>query len=173
MALTALAIRGPFRKNPGRCACPRLPEIGRLPQGDPPETFYLEEHVGFLLRKAYQRHSSLFLEAATEHALTPMQFAALNKIAEMGRVTQNHLGRMVAMDPATIQGVVRRLLVRELVARTHDPLDRRTTVLMPTASGLEIIRQAERCARKAHNAALAPLSDDEQSAFLTLLRKLG
>ena len=96
MALTALAIRGPFRKNPGRCACPRLPEIGRLPQGDPPETFYLEEHVGFLLRKAYQRHSSLFLEAATEHALTPMQFAALNKIAEMGRVTQNHLGRMVA-----------------------------------------------------------------------------
>ena len=36
--------------------------------------------------------------------------------AELGRATQNALGRAVALDPATIQGVVARLRDRGLVA---------------------------------------------------------
>ena len=61
--------------------------------------------------------------------LTPTQFAALSKTVALGKVTQNHLGRLVAMDPATIQGVVRRLTARGLLVRTRDPMDRRTAVL--------------------------------------------
>lgn len=139
----------------------------------PSGAFRLEDHVGFLLRKAHQRHASLFLEAAAEHALTPTQFAALSKVAELGRVTQNLLGRQVAMDPATIQGVIRRLTMRGLVERTHDPMDRRTAVLAPTEAGLALIATAVACAQRAHAAALSLLSDDEQAVFLTLLRKMG
>ncbi len=140
----------------------------------PPDAFRLEDHVGFLLRKAHQRHASLFLEAAAcDHALTPTQFAALSKIVELGRVTQNHLGRQVAMDPATIQGVIRRLTVRGLVVRTHDPMDRRTAVLAPTEAAYELIATAVTCARRAHDAALSPLSEGERAMFLTLLRKMG
>ena len=76
-------------------------------EGTPFNGFHLEEHVGFLLRRAHQRHVALFLEAVETHALTPTQFAALYKAVEVGRVTQNRLGRLTAMDPATIQGVVR------------------------------------------------------------------
>jgi DNA-binding MarR family transcriptional regulator len=135
--------------------------------------FALEDHVGFLLRKAHQRHASLFLDAACDHALTPTQFAALVKVVECGRVTQNHLGRKVAMDPATIQGVVKRLTARGLVVRTHDPMDRRTAVLAPTEAARELIATAVACAQRAHAAALSPLSASEQAVFLTLLRKMG
>ena len=138
-----------------------------------PDGFRLEDHIGFLLRKAHQRHASLFAEVAADHALTPTQFAALNKVVELGRVTQNHLGRQVAMDPATIQGVIKRLTVRGLVVRTHDPMDRRTAVLAPTEAAFAVIATAVACAQRAHATTLSPLSDDEQAVFLTLLRKMG
>jgi len=46
--------------------------------------------------------------------LTPTQFAALARLRELGDTTQNQLGRLTAMDPATIQGVIQRLLLREM-----------------------------------------------------------
>jgi DNA-binding MarR family transcriptional regulator len=147
---------------------PHVPAVGSPSKAE----FLLEEHVGFLLRKAHQRQAAIFVEAAAEVGLTPTQFAALWKTVELGRVTQNHLGRLVAMDPATIQGVVRRLTVRGLIARTHDPMDRRMAVLAPTEAGLALIRDAVACAQRAHDAALAPLSHEERRMFLTLLQKM-
>lgn len=139
----------------------------------PPSGFLLEDHVGFLLRRAHQRHVALFLEATANHAITPTQFAALHKVVQLGRVTQNHLGRLTAMDPATIQGVVRRLTVRGLLARTTDPMDRRTAVLAPTEAGVALVTHAVACARRSHDAALAPLNHKERGQLLALLRRLA
>ena len=63
------------------------------------------------------------------------------KTVQLGRITQNHLGRLAAMDPATIQGVVRRLIGRGLIRRGRDPMDRRTAVLEPTEAGVALISQ--------------------------------
>lgn len=134
--------------------------------------FLLEDHAGFLLRRAHQRHAALFMEGAG-CGLTPTQFAALWKAVELGRVTQNLLGRLTAMDPATIQGVVRRLTARGLLKRTRDPMDRRTAVLAPTEAGIALIAQGVACAQRSHEAALAPLTEDERRQFLALLRKVG
>jgi len=139
----------------------------------PTDSFALEGHVGFLLRKAHQRHVAIFVEATASHGLTPTQFAALQKLAEVGSATQNLLGRLVAMDPATIQGVVRRLTERGLIARTHDPMDKRTAVLKPTEEGLALARASVACAQRAHDAALSALSPEERAVFLSLLRKMG
>ncbi len=136
------------------------------------DDFALEFHVGFLLRKAHQRHVAIFTEAAAEHGLTPTQFAALHKAVRAGRTTQNHLGRLVAMDPATVQGVVRRLMLRGLLVGAPDPLDRRTIVLSPTEAGIKLVAATEACAQRAHDDALAPLSPDERGVFLSLLRKM-
>ncbi len=142
-------------------------------QGTPFNGFHLEDHVGFLLRRAHQRHVALFLEAVARSALTPTQFAALYKAVEVGQVTQNRLGRLTAMDPATIQGVVRRLTARGLLRRTRDPMDRRTAVLAPTEAGVALITCAVACAQRAHEAALAPLNPAEQDQLLALLRRLA
>ena len=135
--------------------------------------FLVEDHVGFLLRRAHQRHVALFLEITGHHGLTPTQFAALFKAVELGRVTQNLLGRLTAMDPATVQGVVRRLSARGLLQRTKDPMDRRTAVLAPTEAGIALIDRSVACAQRSHDAALAPLSLAERAQLLALLRKLA
>jgi DNA-binding MarR family transcriptional regulator len=136
--------------------------------------YVVEDQVGFLLRRAHQRHAALFQDGIAEAAdLTPTQFTALIKTVEQGRVTQNQLGRLTAMDPATIQGVVRRLILRGLVQRLPDPMDRRTAVLTPTAAGIALAGRAVACARRITEATLHPLDAAERRALLALLRKLG
>ena len=140
---------------------------------DPLGAYVVENQVGFLLRRAHQRHAAIFLETMAPHDLTPTQFTALVKVVELGRVTQNHLGRLTAMDPATIQGVVRRLVDRELVSRALDPMDRRTTVLIATEAGSVLAARAVVAARAITAATLAPLDDAERTQLTALLRKLG
>jgi MarR family transcriptional regulator, lower aerobic nicotinate degradation pathway regulator len=132
----------------------------------------VEDQVGFLMRRVNQRHTAIFQDGMTQQELTPTQFTALVKVVELGRVTQNHLGRLAAMDPATIQGVVRRLMDRDLVTRAADPLDRRTIVLTPTPAGIDLARQAVVAARRITEATLDPLTTEERHQLLSLLRKL-
>jgi DNA-binding MarR family transcriptional regulator len=142
------------------------------PGPDPLDGFVLEDHIGFWLRRVALRHAHVFQETLAGHELTAPQYAALSKTVELGRVTQNRLGRMTAMDPATIQGVVKRLIDRGLIARTSDPLDRRTAVLVPTASGSELITATVALARRSHAAVLAPLSETEQQQLIAMLRRM-
>ena len=135
--------------------------------------YVVEDQVGFLMRRANQRHIALFADGMAKSELTPPQFTALVKVVELGRVTQNHLGRLAAMDPATIQGVVRRLMERALVSRSTDPLDRRTIVLMPTPAGLALAAAAVVAGRRITEATLEPLTADERRVLLSLLRKIG
>lgn len=132
----------------------------------------IEHQVGFLLRRAHQRHVALFQDAMAQLNLTPTQFNALVRIVQLGAVTQNHLGRLAAMDPATVQGVVRRMVARGLVERRPDPADRRTTVLSPTEAGLALAASAVIAGRAITIATLAPLSGDEERCVLTLLGKI-
>jgi DNA-binding MarR family transcriptional regulator len=135
--------------------------------------YVVEDQVGFLLRRAHQRHTALFQEGMGAAELTPTQFTALIKTVELGRVTQNHLGRLTAMDPATVQGVVRRLIARGLVRRMPDPADRRAAVLTPTEQGIALARRAVACARRITEATLHPLDAEERRRLLALLRKLA
>ena len=150
-----------------------LPETKTDPLYGPLAGFSVEDHVGYLLRRAHQRHVSLFTTAVAQTELTPTQFTALLKAVELGRITQNHLGRLAAMDPATIQCVVRRLIARGLMRRGRDPMDRRMAVLEPTEAGIALITRAVPSARRVHESALAPLTPEERVQFLTLLRKMG
>jgi DNA-binding MarR family transcriptional regulator len=149
-----------------------LPDRHTRPIDNQLDGFAVEDHIGFLLRRAHQRHAALFVGGMAHAELTPTQFAALIKLVELGQATQNHLGRLTAMDPATIQGVVHRLMARGLLRRSHDPMDRRTAVLQPTEVGVALITSVVASARKIHAAALAPLSDEEQRQLVALLRKM-
>ncbi len=135
-------------------------------------SFTVEDHIGYLLRRAHQRHVSIFTAAMARAELTPTQFTAL-KVAQLGRTTQNRRGRHAAMDPATIQGVVRRLMVRGLLRRSRDPMDRRTAMLEPTEAGVALIGGVVASAGRAHEAAPAPLAPEQQTQLLGLLRKMG
>ena len=96
-------------------------------RADPaPQDYMLDAQIGFLMRVAMQRHTAIFMSAMIEE-LTQTQFAVMAKLHEVGPCSQNHLGRLVYLDAATIKGVVDRLGLRGFVSTGSDPKDRRCT----------------------------------------------
>jgi DNA-binding MarR family transcriptional regulator len=146
--------------------------LREVPQMDTLTRFAIDEQTSQLLRRAYQRATSLFAEQFGVDGLTPMQFAALCKLHDCGEVSQNLLGRMIAMDPATSQGVMRRLMDQGLVTRRDDPQDRRRTLLSLTSEGRRVVAASFSLGHQVNEALLAPLSAQERATFLELLHKL-
>jgi DNA-binding MarR family transcriptional regulator len=140
---------------------------------DPERAGYiLDEQVGFLLRVAMQRHTSIFMSRMAE-GLTQTQFAALAKLYEVGACSQNHLGRLIYLDAATIKGVVDRLSARGFVTALNDPKDRRRRAVALTDRGREVTEAAEKVASEITTTTLAPLTPDEQRLVTRLLKKLA
>ena len=158
---------------PGPLAAP-APLTGQEAGPTPIETvpsYRLENQVGFILRQVQQRHALIF-SAAFGEAATTMQWAVLAKLAEIGECSQNLLGRLVAMDVATIKGVVERLGKRGLVEFRPDPADRRRILVTATALGTQVyLAQAAR-ALAVSDETLAPLRPAERATLLGLLDRL-
>ncbi len=134
-------------------------------------SYRLDDQVGFILRRANQRHLALFARDIPD--LTPTQFAALAKLCELGQASQNALGRATAMDAATIKGVVDRLRNRGLVAARRDADDARRVHLSPTDQGQQLYASLLPRAREISKETLAPLAPREAAVFLQLLEKLA
>ena len=141
---------------------------------DPAERgrYVLDDQAGFLMRVAMQRHTSIFTSRMVE-GLTQTQFAALAKLYEVGPCSQNHLGRLIYLDAATIKGVVDRLHVRGFLTALNDPKDRRRRAVTLTDRGRQITEAAMKVAAEITAATLTPLTMEEQRLVTKLLHKLG
>lgn len=133
--------------------------------------YHLQEQVGFILRKAHQRHVSIFASHIGD--LTPPQFAALAKLYDIGETSQNQLGTLIAMDAATVKGVIDRLKARGLVEVSKHEVDKRRLLVNLTAEGREAIERLIPLARAITEETLAPLTAKEAATFLRLLAKLA
>lgn len=139
----------------------------------PRDQYVLERQAGHLLRRAHQRHTSIFQEYIGDEQLTPLQFAALVKLRDVGEVSQNQLGRLTAMDAATMQGVIKRLASRDLIHRRPDPDDRRRLILSLSPEGRTLINRLLPNGGQITKRTLAPLNATEQKTFLQLLGKIA
>ena len=146
-------------------------EIARKSAAGP--SYVLEDQVGHLLRRAHQRHAAIFQDMIGDPQLTPLQFAALVKLHDLGEVSQNELGRRTAMDAATMQGVIKRLRARGLIDRKPDARDRRRVVLSLTADGRALIAAVLANGRAISDETLADLDEAERRSFLALLKRLA
>lgn len=138
----------------------------------PISDYRLEEQVGFILRKANQRHTAIFARMMPGD-LTPMQLAAIAKLDELGECSQNQLGRLIAIDAATIKGVVDRLVARNLAETRPDASDRRRMIVTLSPEGRSMAAAAFDAAKQISSATLEPLTAGERRTFLALLAKLA
>ncbi|MFC4273478.1 MarR family transcriptional regulator [Sneathiella chungangensis] len=137
------------------------------------DDYHVELQIGHLLRRAHQRASAIFQSNMGYQQITPTQFAALCKLRDEGELSQNHLGRLTAMDPATIQGVTRRLMDRGLIETRPDQSDRRRMLLRLTDAGQVMIATLIPHGFDITDETLAPLSPEEQEMIITLLQKIS
>ena len=136
----------------------------------PRRRYVLQRQVGFALRLAFQHHTAIFTSQMVG-GLTQPQFAALSTLRALGTCSQNNLGRLTALDSATIKGVVTRLQQRGLLTATPDDADRRRLVLAVTAEGGALLDEAETAAAAITRATLINLTPDERAQLIRLLEK--
>lgn len=134
--------------------------------------YRIEEQVGYLLRRAHQRASAIFQVSIGDPNITPTQYSSMVKLNEYTELSQNLLGRLVGMDKATMQGVVRRLKERGLVDSRPDPGDARRTLLSLTTEGQKLVNKLLINGPAVSRETLKPLSAQEQRQLLDLLSKI-
>jgi DNA-binding MarR family transcriptional regulator len=137
-----------------------------------PRPYRIEEQVGYLLRRAHQRASSIFQTTIGDPDITPTQYSTMVKLHEYTELSQNLLGRLVGMDKATMQGVVRRLRDRGLVDSRPDPGDARRTLLSLTLDGHKLVAKLLMNGPAVSRETLKPLTGAEQRHLLELLSRI-
>ena len=133
--------------------------------------YVLDEQIGFILRQVSQRHAVIFARDIGID-LTPTQWAALAKLQETGPCSQNQLGRLTAMDVATIKGVIDRLTARGLTETSPDPEDGRRLLVSLTRAGAQLVEKAAPNALAISKETLASLDAKERETLMALLNKL-
>jgi len=134
--------------------------------------YRIEEQIGYLLRRSHQRASAIFQVTIGDPNITPTQYSSMAKLHEYTELSQNHLGRLVGMDKATMQGVVRRLKERRLVDSRPDPGDARRTLLSLTTEGQRLVTKLLLNGPAVSRETLKPLSAQEQRQLIELLSKI-
>jgi DNA-binding MarR family transcriptional regulator len=146
--------------------------VARDTKHESPVEYKLDEQVGYVLRLASQRHAAIFHDHTLE-GITPTQFSALVRIAEIGQCSQNRLGRLVSMDVATIKGVVDRLNKKGLVRLAPDETDKRRTSISLTEKAQGMIDGLRETGLSITEETLKPLSTAERATLLRLLKKIS
>ena len=146
-------------------------KVLKLVETGQPDEYRLQDQIGFVLRKAHQRHLAIFALRIAD--LTPPQFAALAKLADVGETSQNQLGSLIAMDAATVKGVIDRLKARGLVDLTKHDADKRRLMVSLTTEGRATVDRLIPLAQQITAETLAPLSRKEATTLLKLLSRIA
>lgn len=131
------------------------------------------ETPGHLARRFQQIAVAIFY-AEVEAAgcdLTPVQYAALARIADAPGLDQATLAGLIAYDRSTIGGVVDRLVEKGLVAREISRKDRRARELRITDTGAAILKKIAPAVAETQRILLSGLGEKEAAQFMKLLKK--
>lgn len=131
----------------------------------------LELQIGFRLRLAMQRHTEIFFNTM-DLGVTQAQYATLARLYRVGSCSQNELGRSIALDSASIVGVVGRLKANGYISSVRDKVDRRRVNLSLTDKGRDLVERAIPLALLASERTLVSLDPAERDMLIHLLRKL-
>ncbi|MDX1205913.1 MarR family transcriptional regulator [Sinorhizobium medicae] len=141
----------------------RLVEIG----------YRLEAHNAHLIRLAHQRATSLFQKAFENYTITPTQVAILATLLRHGDLSQINLGRLTAIDTATLSAMMRRLQDNGFIERIPSEQDQRVNLVRLTARGIEFTLEVLPISQKVSDEVLAPLKSRDRERFIEMLKLLG
>ena len=132
----------------------------------------LDDLPGFHIRRLQQIAVSIFLQEADEFGITPVQFGALQGIANAPGIEQRGLAQSIGLDTSTTASVIDRLEARGWVQRGVSPDDKRVRQLTLTPDGQRLLAAVLPAMQRAQQRILRPLSSKERKEFKSMLRRL-
>lgn len=132
----------------------------------------IDDQPGHNIRRLHQISVGIFLQELGEIGITPVQYAALQAVANHPGIDQRTLARTIALDTSTTGGVVDRLEARGCLERRTSLEDRRARQLVLTDAGHRLLTEAVPAMLRAQDHILGPLSERQRGEFMKLLRLL-
>ena len=139
---------------------------------EPDPGYVFSDQIGFLLRRAYQRHLAIFQANSSDAQLTSVQFSALCALRDGGPQSQGELVKATGVDQATIRGIIERLNARRLVVLSKDSVDGRKVIVSLSAAGAEMLKQMIPRAEEITELTFGSLNPGERMALVYTLRRM-
>ena len=136
------------------------------------KSYNLDDQIGYLLRKAYQRHLAIFQQYIGASQLTAVQFTVLYTVNLFENCSQKELVEHTAIDQATIRGIVERLIKRGLLFQQPDQNDKRKVTISITELGGQVLVDTVGNAKSISDKTLEPLNPAEILALIHTLKKI-
>ncbi len=122
-----------------------------------------------LLHRAGQRADELFTSTMRDNELTPRQFAVLKAVASAENPSQTLLVQQTGIDRSTIADIVRRLIKKGLLQRRRTTHDARMYAVKLTATGRDVLEEAEPAAKTTEEQLLGVLPERQRNAMIDAL----
>jgi MarR family transcriptional regulator, lower aerobic nicotinate degradation pathway regulator len=132
----------------------------------------IENSIGFLLSKAYQRAWAILREEIEEYDLTPPQFALLSFLWQQDGLTQVELAEKGQIDRSTLGGLIDRLERNSLLERRQHPQDRRAYMIYLTEQGKNLEDILSACAERSLQKFTSGLDGGEVKELRRMLKIL-
>ncbi|WP_327677679.1 MarR family winged helix-turn-helix transcriptional regulator [Kitasatospora sp. NBC_00458] len=133
---------------------------------------HIQSLPSWLVGRVAARGRGLVADAIAAEGLKLMPHAVLAATAEYGPVAQAELGRLLAVDPKDMVGILNHLQGAGYVLRAPDPADKRKNAVTVTPEGVAVLARCAALAEAANEELLAPLNPDEQRQLMTLLARV-
>ncbi len=124
---------------------------------------------GFLLRRAQQISSALFMDETAQQGVTTTQFGVLTVLSHYEPIDQISVAKLLKLDRSTTGLVVKNLENRSLVERVIDPDDRRRRVLRLTGQGRDLLTELAQPSADAQDRVLSVFDPEDARTFVRLL----
>jgi DNA-binding MarR family transcriptional regulator len=133
----------------------------------------LDDRLGYLLKHAQQSFAEVNAAALQPWGISGRELAVLIVLAGDGvpRSQQDAAARL-GVDRTTMVALVDTLEGKGLVERRTDPGDRRRNIVAVTDAGQRTLAEASDAAVAAEQRYLAPLTEAEAKAFVSMLQRL-
>lgn len=131
-----------------------------------------EDCVVYLLAKAYQRAHTILKQRVVVYGLTPIQQLVVGALSRDEGVSAGDLGKKLVLDPATLSGILDRMVEGGWIVKETDPGDKRLLQIYLTDKAKMLAPKLMEERDKANEEILRDLSFDEKVLLKRLLKDL-
>lgn len=128
------------------------------------------ENIVFLLAKAHQRAQGALKGRLQRFALTPMQCLFMEALWEEEGLSVGEIGRRIALDTATLAGILDRLVTAGWVRREADAQDGRVARVYLTEKATAAINPLAATMEETNQELLQGFSPEERLLLKRFLR---
>ncbi|MEE8540811.1 MAG: MarR family transcriptional regulator [Desulfobacterales bacterium] len=131
-----------------------------------------DDCIVFLLAKAYQKAHAQLKKRLSPYGLTPIQSLILADLWGEDGISASEIGKRLTLDPATLSGVVDRMISGGWIGKISDPEDKRVHRIFLTEKSKNLQPEILAERNQANEEVLEQMNVEEKMLFKRLLREV-